>query len=677
MRVAACAAALLLAAACSNELPQEDGANRDGDPKEGTPLTLTASLPGGEGANTRVSHKDEGTSGVKLTWTAGDAFRLYTGDPFSGAGTPEQAGLFTWQGNDGSGNANLFKGTLTATKPDGSLGYAAYYPADKFPETLDAMSGIPLTGQVQNGNGDMAHLAAYNIMRATLIDDLTKPIQFESMLTLLTFDLTMPADVTTQNAPTMLKIAANNSSGPTNNFTGTIFNSGAPDRVSELSLGLKDITMGTDNKLKAYMLVYPFGLSGHNFSITVSTPAGDYTYKIENKTKTYEAGKRYTATVADASGWNKMEAMKFTVKTEDNNKYFSIPFSESGRTPANANITVDWGDGKTSSVPKGSTLSVKDAFKHQYSTAGTYTITITSDAPATEQQIPSLNFKNNRSDYGNNSAMLVSLDTPLLNTANKDFSNTFYQCINLTTIDKELFIKNPQVTNFSNCFTYCYKLTEAPKELFEKHPDVTDFSYCFYSCTTLTTVPEELFAKNTKVTSFNACFFNCPKLETVPEGLFAQNTNVTNFGYCFNACPALKTVPKGLFAKNTKVTSFAYCFQGCTALTAIPDGFFAQNAEATNFRNCFDGCTSLVLTPNIFIEGSITRENRFSSVKTQCFFYECFNKVGSNTTTPGNAPDLWNYAYYTTPSSEGCFTSCNIWDTDKVPSPWGYPKKIE
>ena len=88
--MAACAAALLLAAACSNELPQEDGANRDGNPNEGTPLTLTASLPGGGGANTRVSHKDEGTSGVKLSWTAGDAFRLYTGDPFSGAGTPRQ-----------------------------------------------------------------------------------------------------------------------------------------------------------------------------------------------------------------------------------------------------------------------------------------------------------------------------------------------------------------------------------------------------------------------------------------------------------------------------------------------------------------------------------------------------------------------------------------------------------
>ena len=565
LKAAACAAALLLAAACSNELPQDDGANPNGNPNEGTPLTLTASVPGGEGANTRISYDDKGTSGVKLTWTEGDAFRLYTKE--LSQQTSEHAGQFTWQSG---GTANQFKGMLLATKPDDSDGYAAYYPASKFPETPDGtMPKILLTGQVQTGNNSMAHLADYNFMSASGISDLTGNIQFGPLLTLLTFDLTMPADVTTLNAPTQLKIAASKASGPSTVFTSTLF--GSTD-ASELSIDLKNIKIGADQKLKVYILVQPFELNGDDFTITV----GDYKYKTPNVTKSYQS-ERYTATVADAS-WTKIEAMKFTVTTTTANMNCVIPFPTSGKNPAN--ITVNWGDGTTiTEVEEGAYLFRSDRFNHKYAIAGTYQITVTSDKPATEQQIPSFLFCDNRDDSKD---LIVSFDTPLLNMNQENLTQMFYECTNLAKVDAGLFAKNTNATNFDRCFTYCQELTEIPAGLFEKNTSATNFSECFHSCYKLARIPAGLFAKNTNVTSFSACFAFCRQL-IQNENIFIdeiadKNTRFKDkdidFSFCFNYAGSEATI-KGIAPDlwnytmgGTVITKD--CFNDCNMSNTMP-----------------------------------------------------------------------------------------------------------
>ena len=318
-----------------------------------------------------------------------------------------------------------------------------------------------------------------------------------------------------------------------------------------------------------------------------------------------------------------VDSMRFTVEVESGNLGFSIPFPESGNTPAN--ITVDWGDGTAVvAVPKGTTLAAGDAFQHTYAVTGTYIITITSDATTDKQQIPVLKFEQRTGSYNTNK--LVSLETALLNMDYFNLNNTFKSCEKLTTIPGNLFEKNTMATNFSFCFSNC-------------------------SSTQLTTIPEELFAKNTAA---------------------------ENFSRCFQGCEALKTIKGGLFANNKKATSFSECFSNCHTLATIPEGLFAKNTMATKFSFCFSGCIKMKLNANIFVDPTATEEeklNRFMD-KSMDFRY-CFKNFTENNTTSGIAPALWNYAKGSGQwQTENCFTNCKVSNHADVPSDgsWGTPK---
>lgn len=320
------ATTLLLATACSNELSQDPG-NDDGN-SIGTPITLSATLPSGgtnptDGtprADTRIYNQDNGKSGIITYWNTGDAFRLYTGtNPITGAGVSydtKHAGEFT--ATDVSlGNAQQaeFSGILTATDGDGN--YTAYYPSAHFPEdpTAGAAPVISLTGQVQTFNNDMKHMEAYNFMRADITDNLAGKIQFKPLLAMLTFKFTMPASF--EGTPTELKMKVTGMTRAEKNnvFTDQLFYNSTDGygNTDELTLAFKNITVSDDKTLTAYMLVAPFNLtiaapsgSGESHTLTISLATSEgiiYTcnYSIAG-TKSYEAGHRYTATIA-ADDW--------------------------------------------------------------------------------------------------------------------------------------------------------------------------------------------------------------------------------------------------------------------------------------------------------------------------------------------------------------------------------------
>ena len=419
--------------------------------------------------------------------------------------------------------------------------------------------------------------------------------------------------------------------------------------------------------------------------------------------------------------------MQFTVKVESGDLKFNIPFPESGVTPAA--IMVSWGDGTPAVVvPKGTTLAAGDKFEYTYAAAGTYIITITSDATTDKQQIPVLNFEQRAGSYNPNK--LVSLETPLLNMNCSSLSKAFRICENLTTSPGNLFEKNTAVTNFSNCFDYCKALTAIPGNLFEKNTAATDFSNCFYYCKELQSIPKELFASNTAATNFSYCFSSCKALTTIPESLFANNTEATkfsqcfadctalttiearlfannaninisycfsgctalttisadlfanntaikNFRNCFQSCRALKEIPGGLFTNNTAATNFSYCFYGCTGLRTIPEGLFAKNAEAINFNSCFYGCTYMMFNPNIFVDPTAAEQDKLNRfIDKDMDFRNCFYQVNLHNNS-GTAPALWKYEkgsgqWKTTNCFKGCIMSNSEDITDY--SAWGTPK---
>ena len=335
-----------------------------------------------------------------------------------------------------------------------------------------------------------------------------------------------------------------------------------------------------------------------------------------------------------------VETMQFTVKVESGDLKFNIPFPESGVTPAA--IMVSWGDGTpVVVVPKGTMLAAGDKFEYTYAAAGTYTITIGSDATADKQQIPVLNFYQRAGSYNPNK--LVSLKTPLLNMNCSSLSKAFYSCEKLTTIPGNLFEKNTKATDFSGCFYYCRALQTIPGGLFASNTAATNFSNCFSSCNALTTIPESLFANNTEATNFGQCFAVCIALTTIEARLFANNANINIFR-CFYGCNALTTISTDLFANNTAIKSFNYCFYGCTALQTIPEGLFANNAEATSFNYCFANCNGLTAIPG----------NLFEKNKAATDFSNCFQSCRALKAIPGglftNNTAATNFSY--------CFYGC-------------------
>ena len=333
-----------------------------------------------------------------------------------------------------------------------------------------------------------------------------------------------------------------------------------------------------------------------------------------------------------------VDTMQFTVKVESGDLGFSIPFPDSGVTPAA--IIVSWGDDTPAVVvPKGTTLAAGDKFEYTYAAADTYTITIGSDATADKQQIPVLNFYQRAGSYNQNK--LVSLKTPLLNMNCSSLSKAFYSCEKLTTIPENLFEKNKAATDFSGCFYYCSALQTIPGGLFANNTAATDFNSCFFNCNLLKEIPSELFAKNTEARGFNYCFANCKGLNAIPENLFEKNTAATNFSYCFYNCILLGSIPKELFASNTAATNFSYCFSSCKALTTIPESLFANNTEATNFDQCFADCIALTT-----IEARLFANNANINI-IRCF-YGCIalTTISTDLFANNTAIKSFNYCFY-------------------------------
>ncbi|MGL5981435.1 MAG: hypothetical protein ACRCZY_11295, partial [Phocaeicola sp.] len=304
--------------------------------------------------------------------------------------------------------------------------------------------------------------------------------------------------------------------------------------------------------------------------------------------------------------------MSFTIKTEAANHKYSLPFPKSGKT-GDYKLTINWGDGsEIEPIDPGTSLFM--GIHHTYVAAETYTITITSsETDYGKAQMPKVSWAND--------LLLKSIDTPILNTANTDFSNVFSGCLNLESIDKGSFKNNTTATNFSNAFCWCSKLDSIPADLFKDNREATDFSSAFAHSALITSIPVELFKHNTKATNFSGTFTFCSNISFIPANLFKDNTAATNFYQTFSFCD------------NAKVSPNIFCDD-------------ADEAE---------------------------RADRFSSVMKKINFTETFHSVGSalSDVSGSNFPALWDY---TMPSagvdSSSCFTGAKASNSGSVGTGW-------
>ena len=604
---------------------------------------MTIHATTGQQSGTRVAYED-GAAGMngKLTWQKGDRLTVVR---MNGSDYVAYADDYEYGGTEGATS-----GPFTGTAITGAgNSWTIYYPHTVAVNTYYATVTLPMTGQTQTADGNTDHLRNYLLLSSTGIKDLDAGFDLEMQNSIMKFEFSnVPAEVGELTRLVWAAETETDSRIPCTHYLMLNFAPGA-------------VTFDTDkHTLTAYLAFMPEEMkvkTGGKFTVMLM---GDKTYLAETTIdggKTYAAGMRYTAVVDGTSmKWEEKAVMIFTVRPVGDQ--FNIPFPESGTTPAE--LTVDWGDGTTpTTVASGTALSSKDAFCHSYltSTYVNYTIIITSgQTDKTLQQIPPFGYSNRRDSR----EKLVSIDTPLLNTAETDFGSCFSYYA-LRSIPEDLFANNPQATNFSYCFCSCTSLRSIPEGLFAHNPQATNFSYCF-SETRLQSIPEDLFANNPQATDFRDCF-NKTLLQSVPEGLFANNPQATNFRDCFSGT-SLQSVPEGLFANNLQATDFWGCFSGtllqsvpedlfahnpqatnfyhcfslCTSLQSVPEGLFAHNPQATNFKECFRDCTSLESVP----EGLFAHNPQATS------FSYCFNQTPLQSVPEGlfaNNPQATSFSY--------------------------------
>lgn len=289
----------LMLAACSNELQTPAPTAPD---TEDRVVTLTAKI-GKTGAQTRIDFTDEGTGGVKTTWSEGDRIMVYG---VNESGEYSRGSIFTLQGNGGS-DSGEFVGVL----PEGETAatYEAWYPADKMPEVMPENEPfLSMLNQTQTGNGDMKHLSDYNYIVA-YTDDTKMTLNFEACTALLTFDLTLP---NCNGNPCRLDLMCTE-----NSFLSSSTKGGTG--IYCMSLGLKDISLTDGKLLKAYMMLCSESIgAGESLTITVTTDNGKiYSHTWTNTSGSlirYESGYCYTATIG-ADKWNDISAKTVSTTT--------------------------------------------------------------------------------------------------------------------------------------------------------------------------------------------------------------------------------------------------------------------------------------------------------------------------------------------------------------------------
>lgn len=254
-------------------------------------------------------------------------------------------------------------------------------------------------------------------------------------------------------------------------------------------------------------------------------------------------------------------AAVFSVTTVPNITSFEFILGASG------SFTINWGDGNTEKITRGTADKTYQTVSHTYATAGTYTI----------------GFSGAATEY------------PLLKSATSGEN-----------------IYDPVAIYFGGGDLTC-KIASMSGKLGNIFPTLADgsspsFAQTFADCVQLTTIPADLFDGVTRDSGqgmFMATFADTAITE-IPENLFATVSALgeeSTFAYTFTGTK-IKTIPAGLFASITgdaRRTAFSGTFQNCKNLTEIPAGLFDSlnltdldmAADYGVFTETFAGCSSL------------------------------------------------------------------------------------
>lgn len=180
------------------------------------------------------------------------------------------------------------------------------------------------------------------------------------------------------------------------------------------------------------------------------------------------------------------------------NPVHAFPRLSSGNL-STATLTIDWGDGTSTTIPKNTPYDnnyFTDYSTHTYEAPGKYIVTVEA------YDFSSCSFGVNSNTSAAFSKLKLWRDT----------------VISIGPEDAEEYSLPCMKSDFSYAFASCMKLTKVPFGLFKNNPMITDFYSVFYFCTALTEIPEDLFAYTDKVTNLSFAFLQLYKIDRAYPG---------------------------------------------------------------------------------------------------------------------------------------------------------------
>jgi len=279
-------------------------------------------------------------------------------------------------------------------------------------------------------------------------------------------------------------------------------------------------------------------------------------------------------------------AFIFKVTTTAPSENFTIQCQNVGTF----NATVDWGDGGATS----DITTYNDAdLSHTYTSAGTYTISITgtfpniymnnsADAPKIVEVVDlgdvgwtRLNF----AFYG--CTNLTSFASGTTDTSSVPYMYAmFYNCSSLTSLDVSGFNTSAAV-NMSNMLRDCSSLTSLDVSGFNTSAAI-NMSNMFYGCSSLTSLDVSGFNTSAAI-NMSYMFYNCSSLTSLDVSGF-NTPAATNMNGMFRSCSSLTSLDVSGF-NTSSVTDMSYMFFNCTVLTGlrIRDWDVSSVTAATSF----------------------------------------------------------------------------------------------